>query len=45
MISFQNCIDDIKKYATENGADKLTKIFAVQMFVAESVLKSKIENF
>ena len=39
IISFQNCVDEIKKYAAENGADELTKIFAVQMFVAESDLK------
>lgn len=45
IISFQNCVDEIKKYAAENGTDELTKIFAVQMFVAESGLKIKIENF
>jgi len=45
IISFQNCVDEIKKYAAENGADELTKIFAVQMFVVESGLKIKIENF
>ena len=45
IISFQNCIDEIKKYAEETGADELTKIFAVQMFVVESGLKIKIENF
>ncbi len=45
IISFQNCIDEIKKYAAENGADELTKILTVQMFVVESSLKIKIENF
>ena len=44
-MSFQDCVDEIKKYAEETGADELTKIFAVQMFVVESGLKIKIENF
>ena len=45
IISFQNCVEEIKKYAEGNGADELTKIFAVKMFVVESGLKIKIENF
>ena len=45
IISFQDCIDAIKKYAEENGADELTKIFAIQMFIVESKLKTKIESY
>lgn len=44
IISFQDCIDAMKKYAEENGADELTKIFAVQMFIVESKLNIKIES-
>jgi len=45
IISFQDCVDVVKKYAAEKGADELTAIFATQIFVAESKLHTKIETY
>ena len=45
IISFQDCVDTVKKYAVEKGADELTAIFATQIFVAESKLHTKIETY
>ena len=45
IISFQDCVDTVKKYAAEKGADELTAIFATQIFVAESKLHTKIESY
>ena len=45
IITFQDGVDAIKKYAEENGADELTIILTVQMFIAESKLKTKIESY
>ena len=41
VISFQDCIDAVKQYAEEQGADELTAILSVQSWVAESKLKTK----
>lgn len=41
VISFQDCIDVVKQYAAEQGADELTSILSVQTWVAESKLKTK----
>ena len=41
VISFQDCIDAIKKYAERQGADELTSILSIQTWVAESKLKTK----
>lgn len=41
VISFQDRIDAIKKYAEGQGADELTSILSVQTWVAESKLKTK----
>lgn len=45
IISFQDCINAVKKYAAEKGADELTTIFAIQIFVSESKLRTRIENY
>lgn len=41
IISFQDCIDAVKKYAEGKGADDLTSILSVQTWIAESKLKTK----
>lgn len=41
VISFQDCIDAVKQYAEEQGADELTSILSVQTWVAEGKLKTK----
>ena len=45
IISFNDGIEAIKKYAGNFVEDGLTKIFTVQMWVAESNLKIKIKKF
>lgn len=45
IISFQDCIDAVKKYAEDNGADELTSILTVQSWVTESKLKTKMALF
>lgn len=45
IISFQDAADAIKKYAEKFVEDELTKILAVQMFVSESKLKTKLKLF
>ena len=45
IISFQDGIESVKKYAEENGADELTKILTAQMFLVESKVKTKIESY
>ena len=45
IISFQDCIDSIKKFAESNGADVLTSLLTVQTWVAESKLKTKMSLF
>ena len=45
IISFQDCVNTVKKYATEKGADELTTILTIQIFVSESKLHTKIENY
>ena len=45
IISFQDCIDSIKKFAESNGADDLTSILTVQTWIAESKLKTKMSLF
>ena len=45
IISFQDGIGSVKKYAAENGADELTKILTAQMFLVESKVKTKIESY
>ena len=44
-VSFQDCINAVKKYAEDSGADELTVILAVQTWIAESRLKTKAEWF
>ena len=41
VISFQDCIDAVKKYAEEQGADEVTSILIVQTWIVESKLKTK----
>ena len=41
IISFQDCIDVVKKYAEDKGADELTSLLSVQTWIAESKLKTK----
>lgn len=38
IISFQDCINAIKKYSEENDTYELTKIFVMQMFVVKNFL-------
>ena len=45
IISFQDCIDSIKKFAESNGADDLTSILTVQTWATESKLKTKMSLF
>ena len=45
IISFQDCIDSIKKFAESNGVDELTSILTVQTWIAESKLKTKMSLF
>ena len=45
IISFQDCIDAVKKYAENNGADELTSILTVQSWITESKLKTKMSLF
>ena len=45
IISFRDCIEAVKKYAEDNGADELTSILAVQTWVVESKLKTKMTPF
>ena len=45
IISFQDCIDAVKKYAEDNGADELTSILTVQSWITESKLKTKMSLF
>ena len=45
IISFQDGIGSVKKYAEENGAEELTKILTAQMFLVESKVKTKIESY
>ena len=44
-VSFQDCINAVKKYAEDSGADDFTVILAVQTWIAESRLKIKAEWF
>ncbi|MBQ3441746.1 MAG: hypothetical protein IJG33_00735 [Selenomonadaceae bacterium] len=44
-VSFQDCINAVKKYAEDSGADGLTAILAVQTWIVESRLKTKTEWF
>ena len=41
IISFQDCINAVKKYAEDKGADELTSILSIQTWIAESKLKTK----
>lgn len=45
VISFQDCIDTVKQYAEEQGADELTSILSFQTWIAESKLKTKMTLF
>ena len=45
IISFNDGIEAIKKYAGNFVEDELTKILTVQMWTAESKLKTKIKKF
>ena len=45
IISFRDAINAVKKYAENFVADELTKILTVQMWTAESKLKTKIKKF
>ena len=44
-ISFRDAINAVKKYAGNFVEDELTKILTVQMWTAESKLKTKIKKF
>ena len=44
-ISLQDGIDSIKNYAAKNFQDELVQILTVQMWLAESKLKTKMELF
>ena len=44
-ISFKDGINAVKKYAEKFASDELTINFAVQMWTAESKLKTKIKKF
>ena len=44
-ISLQDGIDSIKNYAAKNFQDELLQILTVQMWLAESKLKTKMEIF
>ena len=45
VISFRDGIDAVRKYAEKFVSDELTINFAVQMWTAESKLKTKIKKF
>ena len=45
VTSFWDCIEAVKKYAEDKGADELTSILAVQTWVVESKLKTKMTPF
>ena len=45
MISFLDCVDAVKKYANDNGADVLTSILTVQTWIAECKLQTKLSLF
>lgn len=45
MISFLDCIDAVKKYANDNGADALISILIVQTWIAECKLHTKLSLF
>ena len=45
IISFRDCIEAVKKYVEDKGADELTSILAVQTWVVESKLKTKMTPF
>ena len=45
VISFRGGINAVKKYAEKFVSDELTINFAVQMWIAESKLKTKIKKF
>ncbi len=45
VISFRDAINAVKKYAENFVEDELTKILTVQMWTAESKLKTKIKKF
>ena len=45
IISFRDAINSVKKYAGNFVVDELTKILTVQMWTAESKLKTKIKKF
>lgn len=44
-ISFQDCIDAVKKYANGNGADELTSILTAQTWLVECKLQAKFSLF
>ena len=44
-VSFQDCINAVKKYVEDSGANNLTAILAVQTWIIESRLKTKAEWF
>ena len=45
IISLQDGIDAVDKYAENIGADDLTKILVMQMWLTEIKLKTKLKNF
>lgn len=45
IISLQDGIDAVSKYAENIGADELTKILSVQMWLTEIKMKTKLKNF
>ena len=45
IISLQDGIDAVSKYAENLGADELTKTLSVQMWLTEIKLNTKLKNF
>ena len=45
IISLQDGIDAVSKYAEKFGADELTKILVMQMWLAEIKMNTKLKNF
>lgn len=45
IISLQDGLKAVDKYAENIGADKLTKILSVQMWLTEIKMKTKLKNF
>ena len=45
IISLQDGIEAVDKYAENIGADELTKILSVQMWLTEIKMKTKLKNF